>query len=529
MAGKIKHMSKIKQLIQLHQQGISIRKIARATAMSRNTVKTYLHKIELDKWDTRELLKLDDIALEKRFHAGNPAYTDKRFDVFKSQLDYFVKELERKGHSVTQILLWEEYKEKHPDGYQYTQFCYHLKQHLKAKTPSMVLVHKPGDELYIDFAGRTVSYIDRLTGVEVVCQLFVATMPYSDYGFVLAVASQKIPDFIYAIEQCFIFLGGVPKIVVPDNLKSAVIKASRYEPTLSDALNQFANYYDFGVMPARVRKPKDKALVENHVNMAYQRILAPLRNQVFFSLSDLNKAISLENQKVNQKRMQVKDYSREEAFLSAEKGLLAPMPNVPFLLEKQHLATVQKNNHVLLSEDGHYYSVPYQHIGKKAKIIYDRTKVVIFVNREQVAVHLRKTSRGQYTTVQEHLCSFHQRFNVRSPEYYIESASRKSEVLKEYVQYIFEGAKYPELKYKTCDGLLNLYKSYKDKKEDFERACQIAMSNQVRTYQFVKDILANGLCQEGPSLTSVRPLPEHNNIRGAQYYLDFSSSNTSQT
>jgi transposase len=234
MAGKPKPMSQIKQLLQLHEQGKNKKFIARSLGISKNTVKAYLAKLASSSLDIQSLLTLDDPILEGKFHAGNPAYKDERFDHFKANLDYFTKELARVG--VTKQLLWEEYRSDYPGGYGHTQFCYHLSQQLVARKPSMVLQHKAGEKLFIDFAGKKLSYVDSDTGEVVSCQVFVACLPYSDYSFVMAVRSQSIADFLYALGCCLEDLGGVPEVLVPDNLKSAIVKASSYEPDVNRAM-----------------------------------------------------------------------------------------------------------------------------------------------------------------------------------------------------------------------------------------------------------------------------------------------------
>ena len=208
-------MSQIKQLLRLHKDGHKIKSIARDLSISKNTVKIYLKKYQSSKFNIDTLLSMDDPILEAVFHPGNPAYKDTRFEDLKSNLDYYEKELKRTG--VTKKLLWEEYRQKYPDGYSLSQFCFHLQQHLLNKNPSMVLQHEPGEKLFVDFAGKKLSYIDRSTGEIIECQVFVACLPYSDYSFCIAVRSQKISDFVHALEQCLKSIGGVPKIVVPDN------------------------------------------------------------------------------------------------------------------------------------------------------------------------------------------------------------------------------------------------------------------------------------------------------------------------
>ncbi len=339
--------------------------------------------------------------MEKKFHAGNPAYSDERFSVLSAKLAYYIKELQHKG--VTRKLLWEEYRQEIPNGYGLTQFGYHLLQHTKASKPSMVLHHEPADKLYIDFAGKKLSYTNIETGEVVECQVFVACLPYSDYGFVMAVPSQKIDDFLFAIASCLNDFGGVPRALIPDNLKSAVIKANRYEPDVNRALEDFANHYGTTVVPARAYKPKNKALVENHVNIIYTHVYAKLRKLDFFDIHDFNKAIKEKTIAHNQTRMQQKPYSREENFLANEKHLLTPLPEEAFEVKYYRQATVAKNNHIYLGQDKHYYSVPYKYIGEKAAVVYTRKMVYIYLQNERIAVHQRDYAQGKYTTVKEHL------------------------------------------------------------------------------------------------------------------------------
>lgn len=517
MAGKPITMSQIKQLIRLHQQGKGIKYISRALSMSRNTVKLYIYKMTVSRHDFKELLDMEDGELEKKFLSGNPAYCDERFSILQSNLEAYSTELRLKG--MTRKLLWEEYRQSHPSGYSYTQFCYHIDQHLRAKKPSMVLHHDPGDKLFIDFAGQTVYYVDLLTGEQINCQLFVACLPHSDYGFTMAVPSQKVEDFIQAINQSLHFFGGVPAAIVTDNLKSAVTKSSKFEPQIQETLAQLANHYGTTILPTRVYKPKDKALVENHVKLVYQRVLAPLRHHIYYSLTELNQALLRMNLKLNQTRMQQKDYSREEKFVSAERHLLKPLPTTPFTMQFQQLATVQKNNHVLLSADKHYYSVPYIHINQKAKILFTATQVSIWVKGEQVAVHRRNHSSNSYSTIKDHLCSAHQHYLDRSPQYYIRQANSKSTVLAQLITLIFTRRSHPEQLYKTCDGLIRLYRGYPLQK--FEKACALAINCEQYNYTFVRNVLENNMTSESQDSITEQTLPSHDNVRGGDYYSQF--------
>ena len=521
MAGKPKPMHTIKQLLLLHQQGSARKSMARILGISKNTVKSYLLKLDLlqhpgngPEISIDSLIELDDHELEAKFHAGNPAYKDTRYIDLESRIPYLLKELKKPG--VTKQLLWEEYRAEKPNGYSQSQFCYHLHQQQVASLPSMVLSHEAGDKLFIDFTGKKLSYIDRHTGEEIFCEVFVACLPYSDYGFAMAVPSQKMEDFIFALTCCLIALGGSPKAVVPDNLKSAIIKPSRYEPQVNTVLEDFANHYKTTIIPARIASPKDKALVENQVKLLYNRVYAPLRNQRFFSLEDLNQIIEEKVRKHNQTRMQQKQFCREEAFLANEKPLLIPLPSEPFQIKYYKELKVAKNNHVYLSDDKHYYSVPYRLIGQKVKMIYTRRNVHIYHQREQVAVHIRSYTSG-YSTTKEHLCSHHRHYLDRSPDYYINRAHKISQgVFYRLVKAIFGQDRHPEQLYKTCDGLFALQRQTSP--EIFEKACQIALEHEQYSYGFFMNLIKNKVTENPPSMVVEKELPIHDNLRGKQYY-----------
>jgi len=506
-------MSQIKQLLRLHRQGWKIKAIARDLGLSKNTVKSYLEKVRTANWSIDVLLALEDPVLEAKFHAGNPAYKDVLYERLKNNMEDYAKELRKPG--VTKLLLWEEYHEGNPNGYGRSQFCHHLLQHIRVSKPSMVLQHKPADKLFVDFAGKKLSYTDRATGEIIECQVFVASLPYSDYGFAMAVPSQKTSDFIYALGCSLKAIGGAPKLIVPDNLKSAIVKANKYEPDVNRVLEDLANHYGTNVLPARAGKPQDKALVENQVKILYTRVYAKLRKQQFFSLSDLNEAIREKVREHNQTRMQEKPYCREERFLSEEKPLLNPLPNTPFEIKFYKEYTVRLNNHIRLSEDKHYYSVPYHYTGKKVRVIYTRTMVRIYAQGKQIAVHSRDKRPGCYTSQENHLCSHHQHYLKRSPDYYLNKAKPKSEALHELFKLIFNQDRHPEQLYSTCDGLLNIYRKMDPQKAD--KACQMAIDYQNYSYRFILNILKNNMTEQ-EQLTEEKPLPEHKNIRGKGYY-----------
>ena len=519
MSGKVTRMSMIKQLLQLHRQGLSNRAISRELGIDKETVNTFVRKVKANNFDIEELLQLEDPVLEGKFMAGSAAYTDKRFEALKELIPHYEAELKRKH--VTRGILWKEYIASHPAGYRYTQFCFHLNQLLIARKPTAHIEHNPGEKLYIDFAGDTVEYVDRQTGCIHKAQVFVATLPYSDYTFAMATASQMTDDFLHALSCCLASLGGSPKVVVPDNLKAAVIKADKYEPELNRVMEDFANHYKFVVLPARVKKCRDKSSVENAVKIIYHRVYARLRDRTFFSIDDINDAFREKVREHNQTRMQQKVYSREEKFLAEEKPALIPLPQTAFEMKRYSELRVAANNYIYLGRDKRYYSVPYAYIGKKVLVIYTRTLVQVYCNGASIAVHPRVIGFG-YSTVKEHLCSQHRHYLDRSPEYYIEKAEKRSAVLGKLIRQIFERALIPETVFKRCDGLLSLCR--KTELQIFERACQIALDHGQLSYLFVQKVIENRTYllnendEENDEENEQTSLPEQDYLRGREYF-----------
>ena len=519
MAGIITRMSKIKQVLQLHRSGLSNRSIAVKLGLYKGTVNEYIRKVKDGGFDIGDFLGMEDHELEQKFSAGNPAYTQERYQVFKDKLSYFEKELGRRH--VKRRTLWEEYIGEHPNGYRYTQFCHHLNQMLVARRPSAILEHTPGMELHVDFCGDTMSYVDRQTGEIIKVQVFIACFPYSDYTFAMAAPTQTTDDFLYALRCALEYFGGSPKVLVPDNLKAAVVQTDRYEPELNRVMEDFGNHYGFAVLPARVSKPKDKASVENHVKIIYNRVYAKLRNEVFFSIEELNSAIAGKVRDHNQTRMQQKAYSRQEKFLADEKCALSVLPEKGFQMKYYASLKVALNNCILLGRDKHYYSVPHTYIGCKVSVVYTRTIVRVYYGGQCVATHPRTIGYG-YTTQKDHLCSTHQHYHDRSPEYYICQAEKRSPSLTLFIRKNFEKEEIPERIYKRCDGLLSLQR--KTDPVIFEKACSYAMDCGVLSYKSLVKIIQNKAYQnngeEQQTEGKEQRLP-HQNIRGKEYYQNY--------
>lgn len=518
MAAKTKEMEIIKQVILRHKQGESNRSIAKALSLSKNTVNRYVSLAEADQLSLGDLLKLDGPVLDYRFNGGRPAYTDDRFKDFMGRLPYFEEQM--RGPHMTLKLLWEEYRQERPGGYGLSQFRFHYKQNAVALKPRATTVlkdlHEAGGKLYLDFAGDRMGYVDRDSGEAVKVHMFVATLAASDYIFAMAVPSQSTDDFCHAVDCCLQFLGGVPRVLVPDNLKAAVVKADRYSPAINAVFLQLANHYGCCVIPARARHPRDKALVEGAVKLVYQRVFAPLRNTTFHDLESLNEAVLGLVKAYNAKRMQTADFSRQERFAAVDKPALSPLPPTRFEVTRSAQARVMLNGHVLLGADKHYYSVPYEHIGRNVTIRFTRTIVKAFFDGQCIATHPRVQGKGGYTSLDEHLASHCKAYRARSPQYYIERAGRISATFQRLMQILFVGAGAPEVHYNSADGLLRLCRA--TDAQVFEAACQIAIDRDRCNYPYMRALIKSNLYRPAARTGNDYDMPQHDNIRGAANY-----------
>jgi transposase len=514
MAGKTITMNKLKQIIRLRKEGVALQTIAKAVDISRNTVKKYLRLIEIKELSAEELLQLQDHALDALLQDPDPA-DEMRLTALSTMFPYFERELLRTG--VTRWVLWGEYRQQYPDGFSYSRFCDHFKQWKISRSSTMHFEHEPADKLFIDFTGKKLTIVDPATGELTEVEIYIAVLGYSQLTYVQAVNSQRKEDFITATENTFHFLGGVPKVLVPDNLKSAVTKADKYEAELNSTFLDFANHYGTSVLPARSYKPRDKAPVERAVNIAYSRIFAPLRNQVFYSLVSLNQAIAGLLATHNERLFQQRPVSRRQLFEQDEKPLLIALPAERYELKQYKEVTVMKNGHIQLSDDKHYYSVPYRFIGCKVKLIYTTTQVSVFYHRERIAWHPRSIKRYGHSTMHDHMPSSHQFVSEWNPEKFTGWAAAIAPVVKDYITRVLETTTYPEQAYRSCVGILGYEKKVGRQRliNAVERATYFGIFN----YTIIKKILHSSLDQLafGDESGSVS-LPEHDNIRGPQSY-----------
>ena len=512
MANKPIVMSKLKTLIRLHVESASKSKMARCTGMSRNTVKNYLQKIELLSLTSEDLLNLQEQDLYKLLQEQATQGSSNRLGDLYRFFRYMEKELKKPG--VTRKLLWHEYIEQFPQGYQPSQFNHHFVRWRGTEKPSFKIEHKAGDKLYIDYTGKKLPYVDIDTGEVLAAEVFVSILGASQLIYVKASASQKKEDLIDGVQSAFNYYGGVPQAVVPDNLKSAVKKSHRYEPTINEMFQDFADHYQTVVFPARAYKPKDKALVEGAVKIIYREIYAHLRNRPVTSIDELNKAIWPLLEQLNNRKLTTGQLSRRQLFNQVEKKYLKPLAEQTYQIKETTWVTVMKTGHILLHKDKHYYSVPYKFIGKKVKLVWSKDLVKVYAKFQCIATHKRVRSAYNYTTEKEHLASTHKFITDWSPDYFRSWAKAIHPHVEQLIIEILEKKKYPEQAYRSCMGVLSLAKKVGPVR--LAAACSKALEFDSCNYKSVADILQRGL--DFTNDVESIDLPKHQNIRGNKYY-----------
>ncbi len=514
MANKSIDMSKIRRLLQLHRQGRSNLFISEYLEISRTTVIKYLNHFKLLGSPIEKLLAMSDIELEKLFVEPPPKVIPQRLKDLYKFFPHMEKQLKKPG--VTKTMLWEEYFSKHPDGFKSSQFSEHYRRWSKKVNPIMHINHKAGDKLYVDYAGKKLELVDPQSGEITPVEFFVAVLGASQYTYAEASLTQGKEDFIRSVENALHYYGGVPAAIVPDNLKAAVIKSSRYEPTLNDTFRDFSEHYSTTVLPARAYKPRDKSLVEGAVKILYTRIYAQLNNQSFHDLKSLNEAIWELLDGHNKTNFSGRNYSRKDMFMELEKSELLPLAQMRYEIKHQAVATVMLNGHICLGQDKHYYSVPYQFIRKKVKLLYSSSYVEIFYKYNRIALHKRVRNSYGYTTLKEHMASTHQFITEWTPQRFINRAASIDQHVKQLIINILEKKQHPEQAYKSCMGVLSLEK--KVGKQRLINACKRALEYNMCNYKAVKNILERGMDQADNDPYPQEPLPEHGNIRGKHYY-----------
>ncbi|HSG17295.1 MAG TPA: IS21 family transposase [Anaerolineae bacterium] len=511
MSQKRLSMRKIEEILRLkYEAGLSHRAIAQSCSVSPSTVSEYVTHAKAAglSWPLPEGLsakELDGLLFPRRKSTSG-------HNIPRPDWAEVHKELRRK--SVTLSLLWVEYRQEHPDGYGYSQFCHHYRQWAKHLKPMMRQKHKAGEKLFIDYAGQTVPVVDPETGEIWPAEIFVAVLGASNYTYAEAQQSQSLPNWIGGHVRALAFLGGTPEVLVPDNLKAGVKSPHLYEPDLNPTYLDFARHYGLAVVPARARKPKDKAKVEVGVQVVERWILARLRDHTFFSLAELNRAIRELLAKLNSRPMRHLGQSRRELFEELDQPALAPLPDQPYEFARWKKVRVHIDYHVAFEK--HYYSVPYNLIGKEVDIRATEKTVEIFYRRTRQASHRRSQAKGRYSTQNDHMPPAHQKYSDWSPERFLRWAEEIGPHTGQLIAAVLDARRHPQQAYRSCLGILGLAKRYTDTR--LEAACHRALLAGIRSYKGVRNILDNKLDQLELEQPPAAPLPTHANVRGESYY-----------
>ncbi|MCL4561944.1 MAG: IS21 family transposase [Chloroflexi bacterium] len=498
---------KIREVIRLHYEaGLSNRAAARACQVSNSTVGEYLERAKKAGlgWPLPE--ELSDEGLYRQLYpeeSGDKPVTDRPVPDWED----VHRELSKRG--VTLTLLWQEYREKHPNGYGFTQFRVYYQRWNKAHTNTMRLPHKAGEEMQVDYAGMTLAITNPETGEISRAAVFVATLPASSYTYVEIQPSQELQHWLGGHVRAFSFFGGLPKTICPDNLKTGVKSPNRYEPELNPSYQELAEYYHVAVLPARVRKPRDKAHVENGVQNVERWVLAPLRNRTFFSVGEANRAIAPLVQALNQKEMQHLGKSRKELFAELDQPALRPLPERPYEYAIWKTAKVNIDYHIAF--EGHFYSVPYTLVRQEVRIRATEFLVAIFHDGQQVAIHPHSHAQGRFTTRFEHMPSNHKFMTGMNEDWFLQEAGKIGPQTCAYLSALLKSRQFPQHAYRSCLGILDLARRYA--RPQMETACQILLADHLLSYRDVKNEL-----ERLAATTSETALPAHENVRGRSYY-----------
>ena len=505
-------MRKIHLILRLFFEArLSIRAIARSTHASPATVGDYIRRAKAAglSWPVPD--ELDERALEARLF---PRPAAPKSTTPLPDWPHVHTELRRKG--VTLSLLWQEYKAEHPDGLQYSWFCQRYRDWSGRVDLVMRQTHRAGEKLFVDYAGHTVAVVQRNTGEVREAQIFVAVLGASNYTFAEATWTQSLPDWCASHVRALRFIGGVPELVVPDNLRSAVTRPHRYEPDNNPTYTDLAEHYGFAILPARVRRPRDKAKVEAGVLLVERWILAALRNRTFFSLDELNQVLSELLERLNGRAFQKLPGCRRSAFESIDRPALRALPGTPYEFAQWKKVRVHIDYHIELER--HYYSVPHALVGKQLHARYSAHTVECFHRGERVASHRRAHTKGAHTTVAEHMPEKHRRFAEQfSPARFAKWAETIGPGTAALIARVLQARRHPEQSYRSCLGILRLAKTYSDAR--LEAAAQRALILGSHSVRSVESILKHRLDEHALHEQHEMNLPtDHDNIRGPDYY-----------
>jgi len=501
-------LRKIREILRLKEEvGLSNRAIARASKMSNSTVGEYLRRAQVANlgWPLPEGISEEELY-QKLFPEDAQADEPERP---LPDWEYIQSELKKKG--VTLMLLWIEYQGKHLDQhYKYTQFCEYYRRWAKNQAPSARFPHKGGEVIEVDYAGLMMTLVNPENGTTSQVPVFVATLPASDYIFAEVQPSQEKVHWIGGHVRAFEYFGGISKILRPDNPKMGVKSPNYYEPDLNPTYQEMAEYYQVAVLPARVRKPRDKGNVENGVQNVERWVLAPLRNQTFFSVGEANRAVQKLVEALNQKIMPQYGKSRRQLFEEIDQPELRPLPEKPYQFALWKTAKVSIDYHVAFEK--HFYSVPHTLIQQQVEIKATERMVEIFHKGKQVAIHPRSNAQGRFSTRAEHMPSNHRFILEQDTNWLLKRAEEIGPHTTQYLKSLLQARPFPEQAYRSCLGVLSLARKYSYPL--CETACELASRAHLRSYKELKAEL-EALARNAPALA--QPLV-HENIRGETYF-----------
>lgn len=503
-------MRKIREALRLKAAGLTRRQIAASVGVGRSTVGEYLERAGRAGFSWPLPDDLDDEALEQRlFPPAGSGQTHAR-----PQPNWADIHRELRKRSVTLMLLWEEYRAVHLDGYGYSQFCERYRQWKGRLSPTMRQTHPAGERMFVDYAGQTIEIVDGLTGEVQTCQLFVAVLGASSYTYAEATLTQSLPDWCGSHERAFAFFGGATTQVVSDNLKSGITKACFYEPAVNRTYADLAAHYDTAVVPARPYKPRDKAKVEVGVLLVERWIIAKLRNRRFFSLAELNGAIRDCVIQLNARVSRHLGASRQTLFEEIDRPALRALPQEPYSYAEWQERRVGLDYHIEVGK--HYYSVPHKLLREKVWARLTARTVEVFHKGRRIAAHVRSSSNRRHTTVSAHMPSAHRRYADWTPERLRRQAGEVGPSTSALVDIILRERRHPEQGFRACIGILRLAKTHG--RDRLEAACARALEIGARNYTSVNSILKNNLDRRRPEKATDGPAITHPNIRGATYY-----------
>jgi transposase len=510
MPGQRLPMRKIRDVLRLRADGLSKRKIAASLSIGVTTAGEIIRRARRAglTWPLPE--NPSDEDLERLLYPPLPIVARDR----RPQPEWAAVHRELRRPGVTLQLTWEEYRSTHPEGYGYSRYCDLYRAWERRLSPTMRQLHVAGERMFVDYAGTTLEVVEGTTGEVRTCQLFVAVLGASNYTYAEATFSQRLVDWIGSHVRAFTFFGGVTTQTVSDNLRSGITKACFYEPAVNRTYAEMAAHYGTAIIPARPRKPRDKAKVEVAVQVATRWITAKLRNRRFFSLSELNAAIRDLTTQLNARVTRHLGTSRRALFDEVERPVLKPLPAEPYLYAEWKECKVAFDYHVEVEH--HYYSVPHTLLREKVWIRVAAQTVEVFHRGNRVAAHMRASSDRRHTTVREHMPSSHRRYADWTPERIRRQAGEIGRNTATLVEIIMRERTHPEQGFRAAVGIIRLAKSYGG--ERLELACGRALEIGARSYTSVNSILKNKLDARRPAAAADGPSIAHPNIRGSGYF-----------